>query len=171
MVDEVKDYPEDDAEEVVLSRWGKIKQWIEIAMATKKVAMLIWGLVISTGGTALVGAVTNTTPLHDAAVEIGLVDPVLSTEPDGSVDNNDAILDELVQLQAEVMQLHDEMTEHSHAHAHAPHEHDTTHEHQEIDLAHTHAEKPHSHPAAPASAAAIKAEILKWVPENHMGLH
>jgi len=169
----VKDYPEADTEEVILSRAGKIKQWFEIAMATRKVAMLVWGLIVATGGSLVVGQVTDTTPIRDAAVAIGLVDEAEAPDvPRGTIEHDhDALLDEMVNLQADVMQLHDEMTEHSHAHAHAPHEHDTTHEHQEIDLGHTHDLEPHSHPAVAAGADAIKAEILKWVPENHMRLH
>ncbi len=114
MIDETKDYPEQDAEEVVLSRWGKIKQWVEIAMATRKVAMLVWSLVIATGGSVVVGQVTDTKPLRDAAVAVGLVDPVLSTKPEGYIDNHDGILDEMMNLQEEVTQLQAEMTEHGH---------------------------------------------------------
>ncbi len=166
----VKDYPEADTEEVILSRAGKIKQWFEIAMATRKVAMLVWGLIVATGGSLVVGQVTDTTPIRDAAVAIGLVDGDVPRETSEPHDHG-AILDEMINLQAEVAQLQEEMTQHSHAHAHAPHEHDTTHEHQEIDLSHTHDLEPHSHPAVAASAEAIKTEILKWVPENHMRLH
>jgi hypothetical protein len=116
MIDETKDYPEQDAEEVVLSRWGKIKQWIEIAMATRKVAMLIWSLVIATGGSVVVGQVTDTKPLRDAAVAVGLLEEVPR-----DIVGNDAIYDELSnliedveRLDALVAQLQEEMTQHSH---------------------------------------------------------
>lgn len=66
----------DDAEEQVLTRWDKIKKWFEIVMATKKLAMFIWSLVFGLGGAVVVGEVTDTRPLRDAAVEIGLLRPV-----------------------------------------------------------------------------------------------
>lgn len=163
----VKDYPEADTEEVILSRAGKIKQWFEIAMATRKVAMLVWGLIVATGGSLVVGQVTDTTPIRDAAVAIGLVDEAAT-----DIVGNDAIYDELSNLIEDVERLDALVAaDHTHAHAHAAHEHDTTHEHQEIDLSHTHAQEAHSHPAVAVGAEAIKAEILKWVPENHMRLH
>lgn len=172
MSDEAKDYPEQDAEEVVLSRWGKIKQWVEIAMATRKVAMLIWSLVIATGGSVVVGQVTDTKPLRDAAVAVGLVDPALSTKPDGYIDNHDAIFDELINLQAEVTQLQEEMTQHGHPF--------------EAGVAGIAGIAGPPGPrgvagvagvAGPpgkdgaASVADIRAEIEKILPPNHSGLH
>jgi hypothetical protein len=116
MNEDTKDYPEQDTEEVILSRAGKIKQWFEIAMATRKVAMLIWGLVVATGGSLVVGQVTDTTPIRDAAVAIGLVD-----EASRDIVGNDAIYDELSNLIEDVerldaltAQLQEEMTKHGH---------------------------------------------------------
>jgi hypothetical protein len=164
---EAKDYLEDDAEEVVLSRWGKIKQWIEIVMATKKVAMLIWGLVFAAGGSVVVGQATDTRPIRDAAVAMGILE-----EAPREILGNDEIYGELSNLIEDVERLEALVAaEHTHAHAHAPHQHDTTHEHQEIDLRHTHSQEPHSHPAAPASVDVIRAEILKILPDNHRSLH
>jgi hypothetical protein len=100
MNEEAKDYPEEDTEEVILSRAGKIKQWFEIAMATKKVAMLIWGLVVATGGSLVVGQVTDTTPIRDAAVAVGLVD-----EAPRDIVGNDAMYDELSNLIEDVERL------------------------------------------------------------------
>jgi len=113
MSDEAKDYPEQDAEEVVLSRWGKIKQWIEIAMATRKVAMLVWSLVIATGGSVVVGQVTDTRPLRDAAVVVGLLEEAPAGTQLVPYDHS-TILDEMMNLQEEVTQLQAEMTEHGH---------------------------------------------------------
>jgi hypothetical protein len=116
MIDETKDYPEEDAEEVVLSRWGKIKQWIEIAMATKKVAMLIWSLVIATGGSVVVGQVTDTRPLRDAAVAVGFLEEI----PKDILGNNamygelSNLIEDVERLDAEVAQLQEEMTQHGH---------------------------------------------------------
>lgn len=66
---------EEDAESWILRQWGKIKQWVEIVLATKKLAMLIWSLVFGLGGAVVVGEVTDTKPLRDAAIEIGLLQP------------------------------------------------------------------------------------------------
>ncbi len=98
---------EEDTEEVVLTRWGKIKQWVEIAMATKKVAMLVWSLVFGIGGTMAVGKITETNPLRDAAIEMGLIEESLSIEPVSNVDNHlfGAIFDELLLLQEDVAVL------------------------------------------------------------------
>jgi Collagen triple helix repeat (20 copies) len=102
MNEEVKDYEDDyeDTEEVVLTRWGKIKQWIEIIVATKKVAMVVWSLVFATGSAVVVGQVTDTQPIRDAAVAMGILDerrPINPTE--------EALLDEVLNLQQEVLEL------------------------------------------------------------------
>ncbi len=107
----MKDYVEEDTETVVLSRWDKIKQWIEIIMATKKVAMLIWGLVFSVGGTMAVGKITNTNPLRDAAIEVGLVDEVLTDEltiKEDSIDNH--LHKEIIKLISEIKDIQKEIT-------------------------------------------------------------
>jgi hypothetical protein len=65
---------EEDAEEIVLSRWDKTKQWIEIAVATKKIAMILWTLIFGVTGTAVVGQVTGTKPFKDAAISLGIVE-------------------------------------------------------------------------------------------------
>ena len=70
----VDDDAGEDTEDVVLTRWDKIKQWVEIAMATKKMYMFGMTLLFGTGGAVVVGGVTDTNLLHDAAVSIGLVD-------------------------------------------------------------------------------------------------
>jgi len=104
---EVKDYPpEQDAEEVVLSRWDKIKQWIEIAMATKKLYLLVMSFFAITGGSAVVGLVTNTNPLRDAAIEVGLVDDVLTIKED-SVDNH--LHEEITKLISELRKVQEEV--------------------------------------------------------------
>jgi len=66
---------ETDHEEVVLTRWQKLKHWWEIASTIRKFYRLILALFIGTSGTMAIGEITNTTPLRDAAVEVGIVDP------------------------------------------------------------------------------------------------
>lgn len=82
----VDDDAGEDTEDVVLTRWDKIKQWVEIAMATKKLYMFGMTLLFGTGGAVVVGGVTDTNLLHDAAVSIGLVDP--SFTPKDFVDHD-----------------------------------------------------------------------------------
>ena len=65
---------DDDTEQQVLIRWDKLKQWFEIAMATKKVAMLIWSLVFATGSALVYGEATDTNPIRDVAVAAGVLD-------------------------------------------------------------------------------------------------
>ena len=65
---------DDDTEQQVLTRWDKLKQWFEIAMATKKVAMLIWSLVFATGSALVYGEATDTKPIRDVAVAAGILD-------------------------------------------------------------------------------------------------
>ena len=174
MIDETKDYPEQDAEEIVLSRWGKIKQWIEIAMATRKVAMLIWSLVIATGGSVVVGQVTDTKPLRDAAVAVGFLEEIPR-----DILGNTAIFDELSnliedveQLESKVAQLQEEMTKHGHPF--------------EAGVAGIAGIAGPPGPQGPrgvagiagiagppgsANAAGIRAELEKLLPPNHSGLH
>jgi hypothetical protein len=110
-MNEVRDYDE-DTEEVVLSRWGKIKQWIEIIVATKKVAMVVWSLIFATGGAVVVGQATDTQPIRDAAVSMGLLD-----ERPTDIIGNDAIYDELSNLIEDVERLEEEVASLSHVHA------------------------------------------------------
>ena len=82
------------SETIILTRWDRIKQWIEIVVATKKVAMLIWSLVFATGGAVIVGEVTDTKPIRDAAVAIGLVNEL----PPADIVTTNALYDELMNL-------------------------------------------------------------------------
>lgn len=52
----------------------KIWDWCKIVMQTKKMFVMVWSLVFGTGGTAIYGEVTDTTPFRDAAIEIGIID-------------------------------------------------------------------------------------------------
>lgn len=148
MEEPAKDYTE-DTETVVLTRWDKIKKWIEIVMATRKLAMLIWGLVVTTGGSLVVGQATDTKPIRDAAVAIGLIAPSSPTKPVSNDENE-------IDLSAYALKDH----------AHAPHTH--------VSEAHTHPAAEHTHPVVDVpvvSQAAIRAEIEKILPPNHKSLH
>ena len=94
------EYDEEITEEVVLTRWDKIKQWIEIVVATKKVATLIWSLVFATGTAVVVGEATDTKPIREAAVAVGLLDERVPLNPSA-----DPYIDELLALQADMFQL------------------------------------------------------------------
>jgi len=142
MDEPVHDYAEEDAETVVLSRWDKIKKWIEIAMATKKLATLVWALVFGVGGTMAVGKITDTTPLRDAAIELGIVETSTST----------VVSDETVP---------------EHTHPEIPHTHPLeAHTHTAVS---EHIHPPQAIPVV--SQAAIAAEIEKLLPPNHLSLH
>jgi len=95
--------PEENVEEVVLSRWEKFKKWFEIAMATKKVMMFLWALVFGVGGTAMYGTITETNPLRDAAIKLGIVDPSIKDRVTESMDNIYTIID------VEIKSLHNEI--------------------------------------------------------------
>lgn len=135
-------------EEVVLTRWDKIKQWIEIVVATKKVAMLIWSLVFATGTAVIVGEATDTKPIRDGAVAIGLLDERVPVNSGAQ-----PWIDELLNLQEEVGELQDgqkalkalvasieaQMLNHTHKATYASHTHDPVeHEHSPPDMSHDH---------------------------------
>lgn len=149
MNDQAKDYPEEDTdhEEVVLNRWQRIKQWFEIAMATKKVAMLVWSLVVGTAGTAIYGNVTDTKPLHEAAVAVGLVEkkePVLA-------EGAEYVTAEEFRSFMEWQRTHThDFTVSEHSHDLIPHEHP--------DKPHTHADHIHADHTHPEISAQIKAQ-------------
>ena len=154
MEEPAKDYPsEDDTEEVVLTRWEKLKKWFEILMATKKLAMLVWTIIFGVTGTMAVGQITRTNPLRDGAVELGMIEPDTIEAPVG--------------VQS--------VPEHEHQHEHEM----VWPEHTHPLIKHSHPEyalKDHTHPGpAAATAEAISAEIHKqlegMIPENHMRLH
>lgn len=68
----------EDTEAVILTRADKLKQWWEIGGAIVKIVKFVgWAFKwLFYGGAAAVavGQVTGTTPLQDAAVEIGVLD-------------------------------------------------------------------------------------------------
>lgn len=168
----MKDYVEEDDEEAVLSRWERSKKWIEIALATKKLSMLVWTMVFGVGGTMAVGTVTDTNPLRDAAIRTGVIQP------------------QVVAVEDETIPEHTHpLPDHTHDHEHDfTHTHDLSHEHEPVGLAahnhdHTHPAVDHSHSMAEhthpervqISEAGIQGMIddalNEAVPPDHRHLH
>ena len=106
-MNEPADYEE--TEQVVLSRWDKLKAWWEIgSTAVKVVKLAILGIKLLFVGSAtavVVGEVTDTKPIRAAAVEVG----VLGEKPPLTID----------QLWVQVMQLEEDIEI-----LKLPHEHD-----------------------------------------------
>ena len=100
---------DDDTEQQVLTRWDKLKQWFEIAMATKKVAMLIWSLVFATGTALVYGEATDTKPIRDVAVAAG----ILGEQPQDITTFND-MYRELSDLIDDVSALENIVANHQH---------------------------------------------------------
>lgn len=116
MNDQPDDYELDFDEDEVLTRWGKMKQWWDIGSAgvtAVKYAMIGFKLLF-VGSTAavVVGQATNSNPLNEAAVEVGLVDPSKK-----DIVGNDAMYDELSNLIEDVERLEDEVASLDHIHA------------------------------------------------------
>ena len=96
-------------EEEVLSRWDKIKQWIEIVVATKKVAVMIWSLVFATSTALVYGEATDTKPIRDVAVAAG----ILGEQPQDITTFND-MYRELSNLIDDVSALENIVANHQH---------------------------------------------------------
>ena len=105
----MNDETQPDNEEVILNRWGRLKQWWDIgstAVKGIKLAMLGFKLLF-VGSTAavVVGQATNTNPLNTAAVEVGLVKP--STQ---DIIGNNPIYEELSYLIEDVERLEEDIS-------------------------------------------------------------
>lgn len=185
MVEEAQDYVrEESTEEVVLTRWDRTKKYVEMCMATKKLYMFVMALLCGTTGTLAVGEITETNPLRDAAIEVGLVDPVdIQAE------------EEMVELMiaetntTEVVVV-EPGSDHTHPHGHQTMEEDllilmlaletendrppVAHTH-EAHKHETHPHTPHTHPAGGVSAEDAKRFIaealLDSIPPDHRKLH
>lgn len=178
MNEPAQDYAAEDTEEVVLTRWDKIKQWIEIAVATKKVAMFVWSLVFGVGGTAIYGEVTDTKPFKRAAIEVGLIEAAPIDTTKGML--QDEFINQLATLQQEITDL--KAHQHNYPDPPAP-----------LMKDHSHPLKKHGHPVSAAVPAhdhpeyitqkdapvvddahltrLIKKEVEALLPPNHRKLH
>lgn len=80
-------------EEKVLSRWGKILEWFGMIKTFFTIGKLLWGLLFVGASTVMVGEVTDTKPIRDAAVAIGILD-----ERPSDIVGNNAMYEELMNL-------------------------------------------------------------------------
>lgn len=189
---------EEDTEAEVLNWWDRKKQWLEMgSAAAKAIKYGIWlfKFLFVTGTTAVVvGEVTDTTPLRNTAVEVGILD-----ERKTDIIGNDAMYEELSNLIDDVERLEAKLAdglEHTHNYPDpvlVKHEHE--HEHDQIapvvvsEEAHTHkeyAEVNHTHdeiealrkelrghehemppPVAGASDTAIDGALLEHIRKEH----
>ena len=128
----------------------RIISWVKIALATKKVVMMVWLFFFGVAGVAVKGNIDGTNPWKDAAIEVGLMEgdqiEQEATEVALLQHRNDMVLDELANLQKDIklgMQTITEnqrlIREHTHEAVFVPHSHDLLeHTHPPPDLSHTH---------------------------------
>jgi len=148
----IKDYPKE--EWVPDPTWAdRLLTWWKILMSVKKTVMAL--LAVSAIGVG--GNIAEINPWKEGAIEVGLIDAELSTEPVGNVDNTQFALPNQFALAG-------------HTHAETPYDHG--------DEAHPYAATNHGHAAVapvvvtPAvTQEAIRAEIEKLLPPNHRSLH
>ena len=175
-------------EDQVLSRWEKIMQWCGIVKTFFTIGKLVWGLIFVTGGAMVVGQATDTKPIREAAVAIGMLDerPLPGTQEV----SGDALWDEVMNLQEEVTELQDRDLTHTHEALSVPHSHDLgkhTHPPPEpveqqpaadpVLVAHNHDLAEHGHPMGEHThpelqgAAVGKAEIddafIRHIKDDH----
>lgn len=176
----------------------RIISWVKIAMATKKVVMMVWLFFFGVAGVAVKGNIDEVNPWKEAAVEVGLIEEdQIEQEATGvalSQYQNDVVLGELVNIQKDIkvgMQTITEnqrlIREHTHEAQNAPHSHDLQeHTHAPPDLSHTHpvvaaesaehthAAVEHDHDAQvllSSEVSSILEKAVKDVFEKEMELH
>lgn len=108
----MNEWEEPDTEEIVLTRWGKLKAWWEMGSAVVTIikSAVIGLKLLFLGSTAavVVGQAVDTNLLNDAAVEVGLVK---DTSP---IIGSDAIYEELSNLIEDVERLESLIDTHQH---------------------------------------------------------
>ena len=75
MDEPAKDFEEVDHEEVILTRWQKLKNWADIFKTTFTIGKILWGLLFVSAGAVVVGEVTDTKPVRDLSEYAGIVPP------------------------------------------------------------------------------------------------
>ena len=100
------EYDYEEVEDQVLTRWEKIMKWFGMAKTFFTLGKLVWGLVFVTGTAVVVGEATDTKPVRDAAVAVGILDE----RPKDIVGNN-AMYDELMNLIEDVEALEAKVAE------------------------------------------------------------
>ena len=66
---------EEDTEEVILTRWERLKNWWDIIKTGLTLGKLLWGFLFVSAGAMVVGEATDTNPVRDAAQYAGIVQP------------------------------------------------------------------------------------------------
>lgn len=94
------EYDYEEVEDQVLTRWEKIMKWFGMVKTFFTLGKLVWGLVFVTGTAVVVGEATDTKPVRDAAVAVGILD-----ERPRDIVGNNAMYDELMNLIEDVEQL------------------------------------------------------------------
>ena len=92
------DNQEQDTEKEILTRWDRLKKWWEIF----KFGKFLYGLLFVVTGALTYGEVTETTPIRDAAVQVGIIDETVV----------ETIIDEYQVIEGT------QTTDHSHPHTH-----------------------------------------------------
>lgn len=168
---------EDDTEEVVLSRWGKLKQWFEIAMATRKLYLFVMSMLLATGGSVVVGQATDTRPIRDAAVALGILDErVLTPQDVAKEDVLSTVMTDIVRLE-DMLEV---MGQHSHPPVDVHHDHEVqSHPHPYAPINHAHeasggstVDAVHAHPPtvsqmSPAVRDEIEAMMVRHIADDH----
>lgn len=156
----------------------RIISWVKILFATRKVLMLVWAFFFGVAGVAVKGNIDEVNPWKEAAIEVGLID----ADPIEQEATDDAVLDEVLNLQAAMVNLEgklEAMGNHTHEAVFVPHSHDLQeHEHPPPDLAHEHtgyALKSHAHDAGrvvlSSEITSIMEEAVKEVFDKEMEIH
>jgi hypothetical protein len=68
------EYDYEEVETQVLTRWERIKQWLDILRHGFTLYKVIAAFLVVGGSAIMVGEVTDTKPIRDAAVTMGLLD-------------------------------------------------------------------------------------------------
>ena len=66
---------EEDTEEVILTRWERLKNWWDIIKTGLTLGKLLWGFLFVSAGAVMVGEATDTSPVRDAAEAAGMLQP------------------------------------------------------------------------------------------------
>jgi hypothetical protein len=100
--------PTEDTEEVILTRWEKLKNWFDILKTSFTIGKILWGFLFVSAGAVVVGEATDTSPVRDVAEYTGIVQP--DTTMAGLLARIDA-LDETVEQQNATLER---LQEHQH---------------------------------------------------------
>ena len=102
--DQAPDYVKEDEnhEEIILTRWDKLKKWWEIFKVGKALYVMLFGVT----GALAYGDITQTNPLRDAAIGVGLIEQTTEEIVDEIIIDEYAAIDDVV------------VPDHNHPHTH-----------------------------------------------------